>query len=40
MDNKNKKTIKFNIEKQLSLVQEEIEAKMSVDDILNSKIGA
>ena len=38
--NKNKKAIKYNIEKQLSLVQEKIDAKMTAEEILNTKIGA
>ncbi len=36
--NKNKKAIKFNIEKQLSDIQEEIDAKKSVRKILEEKI--
>ncbi len=36
--NKNKKAIKFNIEKQLSDIQEEIDAKKSVKEILDEKI--
>ena len=39
-DNKNKKAIKFNIEKQLSLVQEKMDLKLSPEEILNAKIGA
>ncbi len=39
-NNKNKKAIKFNIEKQLSLVQEKLDAKMTAEEILNTKIGA
>ncbi len=38
--NKNKKAIKFNIDKQLSLIQEEIDSKMTINEILNNKIGA
>ena len=38
--NKNKKTIKFNIEKQLSLVQEQMSLKQTPEEILNNKIGA
>ena len=38
--NKNKKAIKFNIEKQLSGLQEKIDSKISIDEILNEKIGA
>ena len=37
-DSKNKKTIRFNIEKQLSLVQEKMDLKQSPEEILNSII--
>ena len=36
---KKKKAIKYNIEKQLSMVQEEIESKITPEEILNKKIG-
>lgn len=39
-ENKNKKAIKFNIDKQLSLVQEKMDSKITIDEILNSRIGA
>ena len=39
-DNKNKKAIKFNIDKQLSIVQEELDSKMNIEEILNNKISA
>lgn len=39
-DSKNKKTIKFNIEKQLSLVQEKMDLKQTPEEILNTIIGA
>jgi hypothetical protein len=38
--NKNKRTIKFNIEKQLSEVQERMDSKMTIDEILKEKIEA
>ena len=37
--NISKKTIKYNIEKKLSLIQEQIEAKNTPEEILNSAIG-
>lgn len=37
---KNKKAIKFNIEKQLSQIQEKLDAKVSIEEILQEKIGA
>ncbi len=37
---KNKKAIKYNIEKQLALLQERIKAKTTPEEILNSIIGA
>ena len=39
-EHKNKKAIKFNIEKQLSLVQEKLNSKTTIEEILNNKIGA
>ena len=39
-ENKNKKSIIFNIEKQLSEIQEEIDSKKSIDEILQSRISA
>ncbi len=39
-ENKNKKSIIFNIEKQLSEVQEEMDAKKSIEDIIQSRISA
>ncbi len=38
--NRNKKAIKFNIEKQLAEVQERIDSKVSLEEILKEKIGA
>lgn len=38
--NKNKKAIRFNIEKQLSEIQEKMDSKVSLDEILREKIGA
>ncbi len=39
-ENKNKKTIKFNIEKELSQIQERMDSKVSIEDILQEKISA
>ena len=39
-NNQNKKTIKFNIEKKLSGVQETIDSKVSPEEILNNLISA
>ena len=36
----NKKAIKYNIEKQLALLQERIEAKINPEELLKEKIGA
>ncbi len=38
--NKSKRVIRFNIEKQLSAIQERIDSKVSIEDILQEKIGA
>ena len=38
--NRNKKAITFNIEKQLLQVQEEMDSKISIDEILHEKINA
>ncbi|MBQ3641443.1 hypothetical protein II906_05930 [bacterium] len=38
--NKNKKTIKFNINKELSQIQERMYSQDSIEDILQEKIGA
>jgi len=38
--NKNKKAIRFNIEKQLSEIQEKIDSKVSLDEILEERISA
>ncbi|MCD7780685.1 MAG: hypothetical protein LUH05_08450 [Candidatus Gastranaerophilales bacterium] len=38
--NKNKKSIKFNIEKQLSDIQEKMDSRKSIEEILNEKISA
>ena len=38
--NKNRRAIKFNIEKQLSDIQERIDSKVSIEDILQERIGA
>lgn len=38
--NKNKRTIKFNIEKQMSEIQEKINSKISLEEILEEKITA
>ena len=38
--NKNKKAIRFNIEKQLSDIQERMDSKVSIEEILQEKIGA
>lgn len=38
--NKNKRAIKFNIEKQLSDIQEKMDSKMSIEEILQDKISA
>ncbi len=38
--NKNKKAINFNIEKQLSDIQEKMDCKVSIDEILQEKINA
>ena len=38
--NKNKRTIKFNIEKQMSEIQEKINSKVSMEEILEEKITA
>lgn len=38
--NKNRKAIRFNIEKQLSDIQERIDSKVSIEEILQEKIGA
>ena len=35
---KNKKTIKFNIEKQLSEIQEQMDSKVSMDELLQQVI--
>ena len=39
-ENKNKKTIKFDIEKELSQIQERMDSKVSIDEILQEKISA
>ena len=39
-ENKNKKAIKYNIEKELSDIQEKIDSKMSIEEILKEKITA
>lgn len=38
--NKSKRAIKFNIEKQLSDIQERMDSKVSIDEILQEKISA
>lgn len=38
--NKNKRTIKFNIEKQMSEIQEKMNSKISLEEILEEKITA
>ena len=38
--NKNKKAIRFNIEKQLSDVQEKMDSKMSIEELLQERISA
>lgn len=38
--NKTKRTIKYNIEKQLSQIQERMDSKISIDEILQEKINA
>ena len=38
--NKNRKAIKFNIEKQLSDIQERMDSKVSIEEILQERIGA
>ncbi len=38
--NKNRRAIKFNIEKQLSDIQERMDEKVSIEEILQEKIGA
>ena len=38
--NKNRKAIRFNIEKQLSDIQERMDSKVSIEEILQEKIGA
>ena len=38
--NKSKRAIKFNIEKQLSDIQERMDSKISIDEILQEKISA
>ena len=38
--NKNKRTIKFNIEKQMSEIQEKMNSKVSLEEILEEKITA
>lgn len=38
--NKNKKAIKYNIEKQLSEIQEKMDSKVSMEEILKERIGA
>lgn len=39
-NNKNQRTIKFNIEKQLSYVQEKMDSKVSIEQILEERITA
>ncbi len=40
LNNKNKQAIKFNIEKELSDIQEKIDLKMNIEEILKEKISA